>query len=156
MCYSCLCVFIFHPFSNVSKTVLNLVVYAFVENFKRYHLIIKRALIAEIMEKKFLECWEAHSFWDTRYIYTGCTKNNLAKNKSVHFHHILTKCAKLFAESEIEFQVFINEQNIYWHRLKLLSSTSKRKVYIFLPKINDRFWDSAIQFKFLMLNFLNF
>ena len=39
--YSFLYVFDFHLFSNIFKAVLGLVIYGFVENFKRYLLIKK-------------------------------------------------------------------------------------------------------------------
>ncbi len=53
--YSYLYVFSFRLFSNISKTVLGLVIYDFVENFKRYLLIIKRALNIWIIEEKSLK-----------------------------------------------------------------------------------------------------
>ena len=50
--YRCLYVFSFRLFSNIFKTVLGLVIYGFVESFKRYLLIIKKALITGIIEEK--------------------------------------------------------------------------------------------------------
>ena len=51
--YSFLYVFTFHLFSNISKTVFGpIVIYDFVENFKRYLLIKKSVSIMGKIEEK--------------------------------------------------------------------------------------------------------
>ena len=67
--FTAFCMPLFFVFFQIYlKQFLGLVIYGFVENFKRYLLIIKGALITGIIEEKSLKYWEAYYFWDTRYL----------------------------------------------------------------------------------------
>jgi hypothetical protein len=47
------------------KQLLGVVVYGFIDNFRHYVLIIKKALIAGIIEKKIQKYQQRNSLWDT-------------------------------------------------------------------------------------------
>ena len=54
--FTAVCISLVFIFSQIYVTLfLDIVIDAFVENFKRYLLIIKKALITEIIEKKSLK-----------------------------------------------------------------------------------------------------
>ena len=54
-------------FQHIEKQFLGLVIYIFVENFKRYLLIKKDVSVKRRIEEKFQKYWERNFLWPTRY-----------------------------------------------------------------------------------------